>query len=256
MANNIFSCKGKIAVVTGGRGLLGREIVKGLLSYGARVYVADISTTALSGLNSDKRVNYISLDIASEASIDEAFSHIIRKEDKINILVNAAYPRTSDWASKFEDFDFSCWKNNLNSHLGGYFLSSQKAARQMKKQKTGGSIINLASIYGICAPDFSIYQDTDMTMPVAYAAIKSGIISLTRYIAAYYAKDNIRANTISPGGIFDKQDKRFVEKYADRVPLGRMGEAGEIVGAVIYLASEASSYVTGHNLIVDGGWSI
>jgi NAD(P)-dependent dehydrogenase (short-subunit alcohol dehydrogenase family) len=124
----------------------------------------------------------------------------------------------------------------------------------MAKQR-GGAIINLASIYGNVAPDFSIYEGTEMTMPVAYSAIKGGIIALTRYIATYYAHYNVRANTVSPGGIFDHQKPSFVERYSKKTPLGRMARPEEIVGAVVYLASDASSYVTGHDLIVDGGWT-
>jgi NAD(P)-dependent dehydrogenase (short-subunit alcohol dehydrogenase family) len=123
------------------------------------------------------------------------------------------------------------------------------------KKHGGGSIINLASIYGIVAPDFSIYEGTELTMPVAYASIKAGIIALTKYIATYFGHDNIRANTVSPGGIYDNQPPSFVDKYSRKTPLGRMGNPSEIVGAVIYLASDASSFVTGHNLTVDGGWT-
>ncbi|MEK7333547.1 MAG: SDR family oxidoreductase, partial [Nitrospirota bacterium] len=119
----------------------------------------------------------------------------------------------------------------------------------------GGTIINLASIYGVVAPDFSIYEGTEMTMPVAYSAIKGGIIALTRYIATYYAKYNVRANTVSPGGIFDNQQETFVKRYSDKTPLGRMGSPSEVTGAVVFLASEAASYITGQNLIVDGGWT-
>jgi NAD(P)-dependent dehydrogenase (short-subunit alcohol dehydrogenase family) len=123
------------------------------------------------------------------------------------------------------------------------------------KVQGGGSIVNLASIYGVVAPDFSIYEGSTMTMPVAYAAIKGGVIAFSKYMATYYAKDNIRVNCVSPGGVFDKQSGSFVEKYIAKTPLGRMATPGDIVGAVLYLASAASSYVTGHNLIVDGGWT-
>jgi NAD(P)-dependent dehydrogenase (short-subunit alcohol dehydrogenase family) len=143
---------------------------------------------------------------------------------------------------------------NVNSHLGGHFLCCQKVAEQMKLQGSG-SIINFASIYGVVAPDFSIYEGTTMTMPVAYSAIKGGIIALSKYLATYYAKDNIRVNCVSPGGVFDNQADNFVEKYLAKTPLGRMGTPKDMVGAVLYLASDASLYVTGFNLIVDGGWT-
>jgi NAD(P)-dependent dehydrogenase (short-subunit alcohol dehydrogenase family) len=123
------------------------------------------------------------------------------------------------------------------------------------KLQGGGSIINFASTYGVVAPDFSIYKGTTMTMPVAYSAIKGGVIAFSKYMSSYCAKDNIRVNCVSPGGIFDKQPVGFVEKYIAKTPLGRMGTPEDLVGAVLYLASDASLYVTGHNLIVDGGWT-
>ena len=123
------------------------------------------------------------------------------------------------------------------------------------KQQGGGTIINLASIYGGVAPDFSMYEGTEMTMPAAYSAIKGGIIALTKYIATYYARYQVRANVISPGGIFDNQQQAFVEKYSEKTPLGRMGTPFDVAGAVVFLASDASSYITGQNLIIDGGWT-
>ena len=124
----------------------------------------------------------------------------------------------------------------------------------MKKQKSG-SIINMGSIYGVVGPDFSIYEGTPMTMPGAYSAIKGGILNFTRYLASYYGKDHVRVNAISPGGIKDKQPKSFITRYNQKCPLGRMGEVDDIIGALIYLASDASGYMTGQNLCIDGGWT-
>ncbi|MFC1815078.1 SDR family oxidoreductase, partial [Thermodesulfobacteriota bacterium] len=145
-------------------------------------------------------------------------------------------------------------KENLINHLGGYFLCTQKMAIMMKKQRAG-SIINFSSIYGVVGPNFSIYENTKMTAPPVYPLIKGGIISMTKYFATYFSKDNIRVNCISPGGIFDGQDERFVKKYIKLTPLGRMGEPEDIIGASLFLASEASSYITGQNLVIDGGWT-
>ena len=254
MYRNLFSCKDKVALVTGGLGLIGREIVRGLNDFGASVCVADINEQPIKGLKNRAAVNFQPLDITSEDSIRQTLEAVIKQFKKIDILVNCAYPRTSDWGARFENVSFDSWKVNVNSHLGGYFLCCQKVAEHMKRQGNG-SIINFASIYGIVAPYFSIYEGSTMTMPVAYSAIKGGIIALSKYMATYYAKDNIRVNCISPGGIFDKQTDSFVEKYAAKTPLGRMGTPEDMVGALLYLASDASSYVTGHNLIVDGGWT-
>ena len=254
MYSNLFSCKGKVALVTGGLGLIGKEIVRGLSDFGSSVCVADIDDRQMKGLENLAAVNFQHLDITSEDSIHQTLATVIRQFKKIDILVNCAYPRTSDWGARCEDVSYDSWKMNVDSHLGGYFLCCQKVAAQMKLQGSG-SIINLASIYGVVAPDFSIYEGTSMTMPVAYSAIKGGVIAFSKYMSSYYAKDNIRVNCVSPGGVFDNQPDGFVEKYTAKTPLGRMGTPKDMVGAVLYLASDASSYVTGHNLIVDGGWT-
>jgi NAD(P)-dependent dehydrogenase (short-subunit alcohol dehydrogenase family) len=252
--NDLFSLAGKIVMVTGGAGLIGREIVKALHEFGATVYIADLQKDKVADLIKGNRIKYIYLDITSEDSIEKAIAGIVKDERRIDIFVNSAYPRTHDWRLKFEDVPFESWKKNVDSQLGGYFCCCQKVAEIMRKQG-GGSIINLGSTYGVVAPDFSIYEGTEMTMPAAYSAIKGGTIAFTRYLATYYAKYNIRANSISPGGIFDNQAPDFVEKYSRKTPLGRMGNPEDIAGAVVFLASDASSYVSGHNLMVDGGWT-
>ena len=254
MYKKLFSCENKVAVVTGGCGLIGREIVKGLSEYGAKVYIADINEEMARELINHEDIKFVYMDITSEDSVKEAIAKKIINDDGIDIWVNSAYPKTKDWGLKLENIPFDSWKENLNHHLGGYFLCCQKVAEIMKNQGRG-SIINLSSIYGVVAPDFSVYQDTDMTMPAAYSAIKAGIISITKYIAAYHGRFNVRANSISPGGIFDNQACSFVKKYSEKTMLGRMASPNEVVGAVIFLASDASSYVTGANLIVDGGWT-
>jgi NAD(P)-dependent dehydrogenase (short-subunit alcohol dehydrogenase family) len=254
MYRNVFSCKDKVALVTGGLGLIGKEIVRGLNDFGASVCVADINEREMEGLKNPTAVHFQHLDITSEGSIRQTVEAVVQRFKKIDILVNCAYPRTGDWGERCEDVRFDSWKMNVNGHLGGYFSCCQKVAEQMKRQG-GGSIINFASIYGIVAPDFSIYEGTPMTMPVAYSAIKGGIVAFSKYMSSYYAKDHIRVNCVSPGGIFDKQPDSFVAKYIAKTPLGRMGTPEDMVGAVIYLASDASTYVTGHNLIVDGGWT-
>lgn len=253
MRKNFFSCKNKTVVVVGGAGLIGSEIVKGLSDFGAKVYIADINKKAAEKIKA-KGIKFIYLDIASEESVRKALNEAYNAAKKIDVLINCAYPRTSDWGLKLEDVPFDSWKDNVNNHLGGYFLCSKVAADLMKK-KAKGAIINFASIYGIVAPDFSIYQGTKMTIPIAYSAIKGGIIAFTKYLATYYAKYNIRANVISPGGVFNGQDSAFLKKYAMKTPLNRLADPKDIVGAVIFLSSDASSYITGQNLIVDGGWS-
>lgn len=251
--NKLFSCKDKVALITGGAGRLGSEMAKALKEFGATVYVGDADQR-----NVEKKIGkdiaFELLDIRSGTSIKKVFEKILNIEKRIDVLINCAYPRTKDWGLKMERVSFGSWKENVDSHLGGYFLCSQLAAEQMKLQKRG-SIINMASMYGVVAPDFSIYEGTEMTMPVAYAAIKGGIISFTRYLATYYGGYNVRANAISPGGILDNQSPSFVDRYCKKTPLGRMGTSSDVVGAAVFLASDASSYVTGQNLLVDGGWT-
>lgn len=254
MYNDMFSCKDKVAIVTGGAGLIGREIVKGLYEFGATVYIADTNEEIAKKFIKDTKIKFIDLDITSEDSIKKGIKRVIQADKRIDILVNTAYPRTKDWGLRFEQIPFDSWKENVDNHLGGYFLCCQIMVEHMKQQGRGNIVI-FASTYGIVAPDFSIYEGTEMTMPAAYSAIKGGIITFTKYLATYYAKYNIRVNALSPGGIFDNQHASFVEKYSQKTPLGRMATPNEIVGGVIYLVSDASSYVTGHNLVIDGGWT-
>jgi len=250
-----FSLKEKIAVVTGGAGLIGKSIVTGLAEAGAKVYIADINKKAGIALEKqNKNLNWIDIDITDLNSVKSCIEKIIKKDKKIDMWVNCAYPRTSDWSTKFENIKHESWKKNVDMHLNGYFLCCQQIAEQMKKQKSG-SIINFGSIYGVVGPDFSIYDNTNMTVAAAYSAIKGGIINFTRYLATYYGKYGIRVNAICPGGIFDNQSKTFVEKYEKKTPLGRMGKPEDMAGPVIFLSSDAASYITGHILMADGGWT-
>ena len=254
---NIFSLDNRIAVVTGGAGLIGKALVSGLAQSGAKVYIGDIDETLgnlvkveLSSLEQD--VEFLPLDITSETSVTNFIDSICKTDKKLDIWVNNAYPRTADWGTKFESMNLESWRKNIDLQLNSYVLCSQKAAEQMKNQN-GGSIINMASIYGIVAPDFSIYSGTEMTMPAAYSAIKGAIVNFTKYLASYYGSYQVRVNSVSPGGIFDNQPDSFVARYCLKTLVGRMGTPEDIVGAVVYLASDASSYITGQNLIVDGG---
>lgn len=255
-----FLLKNKIAVVVGGAGLIGKSLVFGLAQAGAKVYSCDINKqenlkleikSKKIGLN----VKSIQIDINNVESIDSCIKTILKDDKKIDIWINCAYPKTDDWNKKFEKIKYQSWKKNVDMHLNGYFLCCYKIALQMKKQRDG-CIINFGSIYGINAPDFSIYKGTNMTMPAAYSAIKGGIINFSRYLASYLAKYCIRVNIICPGGIFNNQHKSFVNNYEKKTPMGRMGKPEEIAGPVIFLASEAASYITGQVLIVDGGWTI
>lgn len=244
----MFSLKDKIIVITGGNGLLGRQMVSTFRNHGALVIAADIYFEEQSAYN-------IMMDITDENSVREGVAAIVRKYDRIDGWVNNAYPRTKDWGNKFEKIALESWRKNVDMHLNGYFLCCQVVLEQMKIQGFG-SLINMSSIYGLVGPDFTVYEGTEMTMPAAYSAIKGGLNNFTRYLASYYGSYQIRVNTVSPGGIFDKQPESFVNNYYKKVPLKRMGSPKDIESAVFFLLTDDSSYITGHNLVVDGGWSI
>jgi len=244
----MFSIKNKVIVVTGGNGLLGKKMVSSFREQGAIVVAADVYFE-------DNSSDDFVIDITDEYSVKDGIIAIVEKYNRIDGWVNNAYPRTKDWGNKFENIPLGSWRKNVDMHLNGYFLCCQVALEQMKTQGFG-SLINMSSIYGLLGPDFTIYEGSEMTMPAAYSAIKGGLNNLTRYLASYYGSYQIRINTVSPGGIFDNQPELFVNNYNNKVPLKRMGSPEDIVSAVYFLLSDQSSYITGHNLIVDGGWSI
>jgi NAD(P)-dependent dehydrogenase (short-subunit alcohol dehydrogenase family) len=242
------SLNGKIIIVTGGNGLLGREIVNKIKSAGAFCINIDINHETSSDLST------IKCDITDELQVKHSIEKVIDKYSVIDGLVNNAYPRTPDWGLKFEDIPYTSWQKNVDYQLNSYFFISQQVTSHMEKAEFG-SIINIASIYGVVGPNFDIYEGTSMTMPAAYSAIKGGILSFTKYLASYFGSKNIRVNAISPGGIIDGQDSSFIKKYSDMVPLRRMGNPDDISPAVLFLLSNDSKYITGQNIIIDGGWT-
>ena len=240
----------KTIVVTGGSGLLGQTFCREIRAAGGRCINADIN------VQNDLSNDEYRLDITNENSVKELFAALDQDEITLHGWVNNAYPRTSDWGAKFEDIPFGSWQKNVDMHLNGYFLCLQHALTKMKTQDRGGSVVTIGSIYGVVGPDFSVYEGTQMTMPAGYAAIKGGLINLTRYLAAYYGPDDIRVNCLSPGGIFDNQPASFVQRYEEKVPLRRMGSPEEISPSLVFLLSDDARYITGQNLMVDGGWGI
>ena len=238
----------KVIIVTGGSGLLGTEIIYQIKNLGAIVINLEIN------IKTNVELTEIECDITNSESINNSISLIIQKFGKIDGLVNNAYPRTNDWGNKFEDIKIDSWKSNIDMQLNSTFYLCQIVLEKMKIQKFG-SIVNMASIYGLVGPDFSVYANTDMTMPAAYSAIKGGVINFTRYLSSYYGKYNIRINCISPGGIFNNQPDIFVKNYEKKVPMNRMGKPSDISPAICFMLSDESSYITGHNLVIDGGWT-
>ena len=240
--------KEKIIVVTGGSGQLGTAMVNDLRVRGATAINFEINQS------DDLIQGVIQCDVTSEVSVKRALDLILEKYGRIDGWINNAYPRTADWGNKFEEISVESWQKNVDIQLNSVFICAQKVLEIMKNQKTG-SMVNIASIYGILGPDFSVYKGTEMTMPAAYSAIKGGVVNFTRYLASYYAAYGVRVNCVSPGGIFNDQNNIFVKQYENKVPVGRLGKPKEVAGPVSFLLSDESSYVTGHNLMVDGGWS-
>jgi NAD(P)-dependent dehydrogenase (short-subunit alcohol dehydrogenase family) len=237
----------KVIIVTGGNGLLGRSIVKRLKDEGAMVINVDVTEIE----NSSQTYK---TDITNGVEVQNLVTNVSDKYGRIDGLVNNAYPRTSDWGQKWEDVTLESWRQNVDMQMNSVFYLSQLVSKRMQKQKSG-SIVNIGSIYGLVGNDFTVYDGTTMTSPAAYSAIKGGLINLTRYLASYLGKDGVRVNCVSPGGIFNEQNPVFVQNYEKRVPLKRMGYPEDISPAVAFLLSDDSRYITGHNLIVDGGWT-
>jgi NAD(P)-dependent dehydrogenase (short-subunit alcohol dehydrogenase family) len=254
-----FQLENKIAVITGGAGLIGTAICHALSEAGAKVYIGEIDRGRAEDVCREIKAKgfhseFIELDITSEHSIKDAISKVIEKNSKIDIWINSAYPKTPDWGDKLEDIKLESLRENIDMHMNGYFVCCQGVLREMKERRAG-VLINIGSHYGVLGPNFNIYEGTKMTMPATYSLIKGGIVNFTRYLATYYASYNIRVNVVCPGGVFDNQDPEFVERYKKQTPLGRMATPEDIAGPVLFLCSDASAYMTGQVVIVDGGWS-
>ena len=253
---SMLDFSGKTVVISGGLGLIGKQVTLAFLQHNANVVVADIDENlferSFNPSEWENKVSFEMLDISKPDSIERGIKDIINKNNTIDILINTAYPRTSDWGNKIETVNFESWDKNMQMHLGGYFWISKIVLEIMKKNKSG-CLINIGSHYGVVGPNFSVYEGTQMTMPVAYSAIKGAIVNLTRYLATYYGPYNIRVNCVCPGGVFDNQDEVFVSKYCKLTPLNRMAKDYEIAMPVLFIASEAASYMTGQIIMVDGG---
>jgi len=253
----------KVVVITGGAGLLGREFVKAVANNGATVVIADINDNSIKeSIESIKKdisnvgqLDSKLLDITSVESINSLLSYVYDKYGKIDAIVNNAYPRNKNYGRKIENVTYNDFCENLNINLGGYFLVSQRSAEFFKKQGFG-NIVNISSIYGVIAPRFEVYDGTEMTMPVEYAAIKSALIHLTKYMAKYFKGSNIRFNCISPGGILDKQPETFLNRYKQYSLNKGMLDKTDISGTLVYLLSDMSTFVNGQNIVVDDGWSL
>jgi NAD(P)-dependent dehydrogenase (short-subunit alcohol dehydrogenase family) len=252
--------EGKIIVVAGGAGLLGSQFCSAIAQSGAFVVVADNNLNAARRVTDEitgngYKAEAVALDITDRVSVDALITQVQEKHTHIDAVVNSAYPRNRNYGRKLEDVTYEDFCENLNLHLGGYFLVAQRFALFFKNQG-GGNVVNLASIYGTMAPRFDVYAETNMTMPIEYAAIKSAIIQLSRYLAQYLKTDGVRVNSLSPGGIRDNQPDAFLERYDTHSGNRGMLDTKDVVGSLLFLLSDASESITGQNLIVDDGFSL
>jgi 2-deoxy-D-gluconate 3-dehydrogenase len=264
-----FRLENRTAIVTGGAGLLGREFCKTLALASARVILADSDQAIGESLvrqyqEADLDIHYYPLDVTDPQSCSAMVDFITDQYSGVDILVNSAAldPKFDpDHAelqtNRFEEYPLESWKQALDVNLTGMFLVTQAVSNSMATIGKG-SIINICSTYGLVGPDQRIYQkpgETERYKPVYYSVTKAGVLGFTRYLAAYYRGTEIRINALTPGGVYNEHDDAFVEAYSARTILGRMAQKDEMNGALLFLASHASSYMTGANLVVDGGWT-
>jgi NAD(P)-dependent dehydrogenase (short-subunit alcohol dehydrogenase family) len=251
----------KVIVVTGGAGLLGKAFIKEILAHGGIAILTDINTSLAQEFIDEIKVEYpdhfyvANMDITNKSSINSLINDISKRYGGIDCLVNNAYPKNKNYGKQIEDVSYEDFSENISTHVGGYFLTSQQFGIFFKNHK-GGNIINISSIYGTLAPRFELYKNTEMTVPVEYAAIKSSIIQLTKYFAQYFKKDNIRVNCLSPGGVLDNQPESFVRSYNSFCSKKGMLEPLDVANTLIFLLSDSSKFITGQNLIVDDGFSL
>ncbi len=268
-----FDLTGRVAVVTGGIGLLGTEFCRTLAEAGAAVIVVDLNEEKSTGSASDlTQAGYkalgIATDITDPASVNAMVKKVVATFGRLDILVNSAAldPKFDPQAisqgiapGKFEEYPLEKWNAALNVNLTGTFLVTQACVKQMIAQGKKGSIINICSTYGLNGPDQRIYRKADGSQPafkpVYYTVTKAGIVGFTKYLAAYYMETEIRVNMLTPGGVYNNHDETFVKNYSAKTIVGRMAHKDEMNGALLFLASDASSYMTGNNVVVDGGWT-
>ena len=258
----LFDLSGKVVIITGAAGNLGSRYAVGLSQFGANVVLADIDYIKCKQMAKKIKEKYltdpepIKLDLTKKKSISNVVSKVLKKYSKIDVLINNAAYQGNDKIRKtsFENLSLDDWNKSISVNLTGVFLMCQQVGKIMKKQKQG-NIINIGSTYGLVAPDQRIYGDSGQNAAAFYSASKGGVINLTRYLASYWNRTGIRVNTLTPGGVGNNQKSNFIKKYSNKTMLGRMAKKDEYVSAILFLSSDASSYMTGSNLIIDGGWT-
>jgi 2-deoxy-D-gluconate 3-dehydrogenase len=264
-----FNMKGQVALVTGGAGLLGKQFCQTLAQANAAVVVADMDAQVAGRVAAELRDSGYSalglgVNVTDPASVQAMVAQTLEAFGRLDVLVCSAAmdpkfdsSQAGQHASNFENYPLDAWRQALDVNLTGLFLCAQAAVKPMIAQDHG-VIINICSTYGLVGPDQRIYERPDQPRqfkPAFYSVTKAGVLGLTHYLATYYAGQNIRANALTPGGVYNNHDETFVKNYSYRAVMGRMAHIDEMNGAMLFLASDASTYMTGANLVVDGGWT-
>ena len=260
---NLFTLKNKKIIIIGGLGKIGKQFTKTFLDFGVKkIIIVDI----IKSNKNTKKIDHYQCDLSDVAQVKKTFNAIFKKEKKIHSLIYNVYSKPLNYYMPDTAYDIKTWKKVMDVNLTAAYISSQSAINHFIKNRIKGNIVFLLSTYGVVSPNLKIYKGLSkkkniyggkfsLTTPAAYTTTKSGLLGLTKYLACAYGEKGIRVNALSPGGVFDNQEKKFVKNYIDKVPLGRMAKWNEYNGAIMFLVSDASSYMNGSNLIVDGGWT-
>ena len=252
---NFFDVQNKIVAVTGATGLIGKDIVKSMSELGARVIASDINEEVLSQLKTDFKADTFKCDVSSSDEVKGFVKYIIDNYGNVDVLINNhQYKPQGFLEAQAHNFPEELWDSIINVNLKGTFLTCRDFGAVML-EKGKGSIINFASTYGIVSSNPDLYEGNSMGNPIAYSASKGGVVMLTKYLGTYWASKGVRVNAITPHGVWNNHEEAFESRFNKMSPMKRMMQVEEVTGGVIFLASDASSYMTGNNLILDGGWS-
>ncbi|MDB5248662.1 MAG: family oxidoreductase [Segetibacter sp.] len=260
---NLFDLTGKVAIVTGGGGLLASEHAIALHAHGAKIVLADFNVEKCGAAVDALVKEGVSVtagfcDVTKKESWETLLNEVVSEFGRVDILVNNAgftnQSKSANFDASFENFPLEDWNAIMNVNLTGAFLGCQVVGKHML-QNGKGSIINIASLYGVVSPNHKIYPGTGISQPVAYSVSKHGVVALTKYLATLWAEKGVRVNALTPGGIFNGHQGLFLERFQQLNPIGRMSDKTELRGGIVFLASDASSHVVGHNLVIDGGWT-
>lgn len=257
MTDRLFDINGRVVTLTGACGRIGRVLAKGLVERGAKLLLADVPSSAVEELVAElgSQTMGATCDVSDAEDVRGLVRAALNRWDRVDVLVNCHQYRPRGWSeAKAEDFPEDLWDAVLDVNLKGTFLTCREFGRHMLSRGEG-SIINLASTYGVVSSNPALYESNSLGNPLAYSVSKGGVIMLTKYLGAHWASRGVRVNCVTPHGVWSNQEPAFVERFAAMSPMRRLMNADEVLGAVLYLASDASSYATGSNVLIEGGWT-